>query len=197
MGRPPWRYAVVTMRTVLAIILLLGAAVAAAQAYRWTDENGVVHYSDRPRDGAEQIELDVGEATTFRSVAGTADATADPEAPATPAAAGSAPEAAPTTTEYQRLEIVRPQQGEMLWNIGAVASVALRISPNLAADHRIYLVYDGVRRTDLPTESLDIRVPEVYRGEHTLRAQIEDLDGNIILQSGVIRFYVQQSVIRR
>ena len=185
------------MRTALATALLLAATLVSAQAYRWVDQDGVVHYSDRPRDGAEQIELDVGETTTFRPVARDADpSTTEPNV--TPTSTGTEPAVSPaTTTEYERLEIVRPQQGEMLWNIGAVASVALRIAPTLAADHRIYLVYDGVRRTDLPTDLLDIRMPEVYRGEHTLRAQIEDIDGNVLQQSRQIRFYVQQSVIRR
>ena len=186
------------MKTLVALVLALAATAASAQAYRWVDENGVVHYTDRPRDGAEQIELDVGPPTRIDTEAESAEdaantaADASPPPPSTPAAPP-----ARETTEYERLEIIRPQQGEMLWNIGAVASVSLRLAPTLAPEHRIFFVYDGVRQTGLPTESLDIRMPNVFRGEHTLQAQVEDIDGNVIAQSNRVRFYVQQSVIRR
>ncbi|MEL7536937.1 MAG: DUF4124 domain-containing protein [Pseudomonadota bacterium] len=185
------------MKTVFAICGLLVAAAASANAYRWVDENGVVHYSDRPREGAEQIELETNDPVELRSLT-----TDDSQAPPADAAPGTAaPQAAPTpaatTTEYERLEIIRPQQGETLWNIGAVATVSLRLTPSLAPNHRLYLVYDGIRVDGLPNDSLDIELPEVFRGEHTLRAQVEDVNGNIIQQSSIRRFFVQQSVIRR
>jgi hypothetical protein len=42
------------MRTVLAIALLLAAAAAThAQVYRWVDEQGKVHYGERPPSGAK------------------------------------------------------------------------------------------------------------------------------------------------
>ena len=40
-------------RSILLVLGLLAATAALAQeAYRWVDEDGVVHYSDRPREGA-------------------------------------------------------------------------------------------------------------------------------------------------
>jgi hypothetical protein len=49
-----------TRRTLLASLLPLLALVAApvqAQAYRWVDKNGTVHYSDQPVPGAERVDL--------------------------------------------------------------------------------------------------------------------------------------------
>ncbi|MEM1263465.1 MAG: DUF4124 domain-containing protein [Pseudomonadota bacterium] len=186
------------MRTVFAICWLLAATAVSAQAYRWVDENGVVHYSDRPTEGAEQVEIEVRD-TGFTSLVPDAAAEPDAAAPSEAAAATASP-ATPTptaTTEYERLEIVRPLQGETLWNIGATTTVALRLSPNLDPNHRIYLIYDGIRLTGLPTNQLDITLDEVYRGEHTLSAQVEDPDGNVLQQSSTRRFYVQQATIRR
>ena len=40
------------------IALLLAASLALPQAYRWVDEDGVVHYSDQPHPGAEEVELE-------------------------------------------------------------------------------------------------------------------------------------------
>ena len=42
-------------RTILVLLGLLATAVAAADTWTWTDEEGVVHYSDRPQPGATRI----------------------------------------------------------------------------------------------------------------------------------------------
>jgi glutaredoxin len=40
----------------LGLLLLLGAAGAGAQMYKWTDAKGVVHYSDQPPAGNTKVE---------------------------------------------------------------------------------------------------------------------------------------------
>ena len=47
------------MRIFLSLVLALSALPAHAQLYKWTDANGVVHYSDRPQDGANAKVLQV------------------------------------------------------------------------------------------------------------------------------------------
>ena len=44
-------------RTIFALIAMFAAGAILAQAYKWTDEDGLVHYSDRPREGAVEIQL--------------------------------------------------------------------------------------------------------------------------------------------
>ena len=47
------------MRLWLLMLLIAAAGLAAAaETYRWVDKDGHVHYSDRPRPGAERIELE-------------------------------------------------------------------------------------------------------------------------------------------
>ena len=45
-------------RTILVLLGLLTTAAAAADTWMWTDDEGVVHYSDRPYPGAERITID-------------------------------------------------------------------------------------------------------------------------------------------
>ena len=40
-----------------ALILLTTLAYAEGETYRWVDERGVVHFSDRPHPGAELVQL--------------------------------------------------------------------------------------------------------------------------------------------
>ena len=57
------------LRSVFSLFCLLAVGAAAAQeAYRWVDEDGVVHYSDRPREGAEAIVLPAPNVATTRRV---------------------------------------------------------------------------------------------------------------------------------
>ena len=44
-------------RSIFVLIGLLASAAVCAEAYRWVDEDGIVHFSDRPREGAEIVQL--------------------------------------------------------------------------------------------------------------------------------------------
>ena len=44
-------------RAIFVIFGLLAASTALAQAYRWVDDDGITHYSDRPVPGAERVIL--------------------------------------------------------------------------------------------------------------------------------------------
>ena len=44
-------------RSIFVLLGLLAATAVMAEAYRWVADDGVVHYSDRPHEGAEAFEL--------------------------------------------------------------------------------------------------------------------------------------------
>ena len=54
-------------RPILILLGVLAATGVQADAYKWTDEDGVVHYSDRPHPGAQRVDL--GESRSTRPVA--------------------------------------------------------------------------------------------------------------------------------
>lgn len=52
------------MRTIIAILLAGCCGVAAAQqVYKWTDKDGRVHYGDKPRQGAQVVDVTPGSGT--------------------------------------------------------------------------------------------------------------------------------------
>ena len=51
-------------RAIIALLGIFVAAVATADVWRWVDENGVVHFSDTPVEGAERIDVSEASRTT-------------------------------------------------------------------------------------------------------------------------------------
>src|ERR1700745_1905600 len=84
--------------------LLCSLALAGATVYRWTDENGVVHYSDQPHANAAKMHVN--------------PAPADP-APADGAAAQNGAPPAP----YRGCAIVQPQDDQAYANVESLTVV--------------------------------------------------------------------------
>lgn len=157
-----------------------------AQAYRWVDADGVVHYSDRPEEGAVQIQLPADGRRP------TSDYSARPAA--TPAAATAAPAEPDRPFSYDSIEISSPGPEETLWNLGGVLSVSLNVQPALQPGHRVRVYFDGAAR--MVTGS-SFQIEEVYRGVHNLQAEVLDETGKLMGRSQTNRFYVQQNTIVR
>lgn len=161
---------------------MLAASALLAQAYKWTDEDGVIHYSDRPHEGAEEVVLHSGgvrpsgvSSPPVQNYRANKDENAEPEA-----------------FKYESLAVVSPASEETLWNIGTVLDVTLEVTPALQSGHKMNVYYDG-----LPIEvaSTTFRIEEVYRGAHNLQAEILDRTGRLMIRSEATRFYVQQTSI--
>src|SRR5262245_7844728 len=112
------------MRVIGFTVLWLATGLAAAgPAYRWVDAQGQVHYSDRPVEGAKEVELKTTQSYTPPAI-DTATASASGTPAPTPAAADDA--AIPKT-----VSIVSPTQEQTLWNLGGRLPVAVAVDPPL------------------------------------------------------------------
>ncbi len=168
------------IRTTLVLLGLVLAPLAAAdEAYVFTDEDGVVHYSDRPMPGARRIEL--AEPNRSRSL-GARRERADP---------------AKTTDSgpfrYESLEVSSPGPEETLWNIGGVLNVSLSLNPGLRPGDQVRVYFDGNPQI---VTSTSFQLQEVWRGVHNLQAEVLDQNGRMLIRSRTNRFYVQQSTVR-
>ena len=171
------------MRSWLLIACLLATQVLAQQAYRWTDENGQVHYSDRPAPGATEVSLSGAQ--------GYSPATAPPQA--APQAADAPPEEeAPAA--YTAFNVVQPAQQETLWNIGTTLNVQVEIAPALQAGHHLGAYLDG-QLVDVGATGTQFQLTDVFRGLHDLQAVILDANGEDVLRSLPVSFMVQQTSI--
>lgn len=169
-------------RAIFVLFGLLATAGAMAQAYKWVDENGVVHYSDVPREGAEQIHLsEYTRDTGARIYTPPVRRAEDGEA---------AEEEAPF--RYESIAISSPVAEDTLWNIDGVLNVSLAISPGLQSGHRVRVYFDGQARF---VSGTSFQIEEVYRGVHNIQAEVIDETGKLMIRSQTNRFYVQQNSV--
>jgi len=175
-------------RPILLFIGLLLASTALAQAYRWVDEDGVVHYGDRPPPDAETqteaIVLPKANVTTVRKYE-------------RPTSQSSSPDDAGQTQgpfRYESLEVASPSAEETLWNIEGVLDVSLNVTPAIQPGHKVRVYFDGDAQTMTGTR---FSIDEVWRGVHNIQAEVIDETGKLMIRSKTNRFYVQQNVIAR
>ena len=169
------------------IFLLAGVLVAGsllAEAYRWVDSDGVVHYSDRPQPGAEKIELPEANTTDMRRYE-TRPRNTEPDASTDAATAGG-------FTRYETFSITSPAAEETLWNIEGVLTVSLALSPVLQPGHQVRVYFDGQPQI---VEGTNFQLQEVWRGVHNIQAEVLDPTGKLMIRSQPNRFYVQQNTV--
>jgi hypothetical protein len=168
---------------VLVLAAILCATSAHAQnstreLWTWTDANGVTHFSDRPVPGARKIEL-----TTSSTPAPAAE-------PPPPAPSGTSRQAAPTV-EYRALEIWEPEQDASFFGADVAVNVRMRVEPDLAPGHRLFLFLDG-QRVEGATDALEHTLTGLPRGTHSLTAAIWDAGGTVLFRSQPRVFHVRQ-----
>jgi hypothetical protein len=172
---------------ILGISTLLAAPCghAAAEVYRWVDEDGVVHYSDQPHPGAEKLRIESAPEPGTRL-----PANAVAERRGTEQAQDE--QSSDPSFSYQSLTISHPAAEETLWNIGATLSVTLELQPALRPGHRVRVYFDGEA---MEVGGIQFTLEDVYRGVHNLQAEVVDANGNVMIRSQPNRFYVQQTTV--
>ncbi len=173
------------------ILVLLSCLLAfASQAqetkkelWKWTDSNGVVHYSDVPGPGAVKVDLTVTEAQPRPTVAAPA---------AGPSSSTAAKPAAPATVTYTSLEIWQPEDQASYFEADTTVNVRLRSDPAIAADDSLLLYLDG-KLVEGPRNALEYSLSGVERGAHSLTAQILDIKGKEKIRSKSVVFYIKQT----
>ena len=174
-------------RSILLAVCLLAATGAAAQeAYRWVDDDGVVHYSDTPVEGAERILLPAPNVATTRQPGRRTAQRSEPDA-----SDGQAAEEGPF--RYESIEIVSPVAEETLWNIEGVLNVSVALTPGLQPGHQVRAYFNGQRRN---VSGTSFQVDEVWRGVHNIQVEVVDQGGQLMIRSQPNRFYVQQNTVR-
>jgi hypothetical protein len=166
--RKPW----------LLVSVLVAFAVQAAVIYKWTDADGVVHYSDQAVPGAEKI------ATSSSSI----NRSASPSS-SSRAAAGATPAKPGSPASYQ-LTITSPANEQTFFN-DDVAPVHLEVQPALKPSHAITWHLNG-KPLDQPPTAVSFSLQGLERGTYVLTATVVDQETGDSQNSQSVTFYFRQ-----
>jgi hypothetical protein len=168
----------IAQRMLLGLAALAAASTCLAQTmYRWTDAQGVVHYSDTPQPGAQAIP--VPSAQTYR---------APPVVPAAPPAATSTTPAAPVA--YQSCAITQPAADANLFAPEAL-NISVQVVPSLRPGDQLNVTVDGASLASSPG-AMNFQISAPDRGDHTISAVVLSPEGQTLCSAPAVSFSVQR-----
>jgi hypothetical protein len=162
----------------LSLLVLGGSALADTITYRWVDAQGVVHYSDQPHPGAQEIHL-----TGAQTYHGTPDNLSSAASPAAPPPAAS-------PSAYRSCAITQPVADSSLFAPEAV-DVSVRLSPALRPGDQLGVLVDGAALQP-QGDGGSFQLPAPDRGAHTVTAEVRDAEGTVLCSATAVTFYVQR-----
>jgi hypothetical protein len=166
------------MRKLVALLsMCIALSATAAELWRWKDADGVTHYSDRPVQGAERIDV---QNTQLSSGA------TEPSAPQPPPPAP----AQPAFTKYTRCVVAAPSNDEVFHVPDSVAA-RVDVEPALQAGHRLQVLLNGAAFKEWPANQFAYTL-NLYRGSYTLNVRVMDANGRVLCAGSPITFHVQQ-----
>ncbi|WP_318466190.1 DUF4124 domain-containing protein [Photobacterium leiognathi] len=170
------------------LITLIWTVASSAQAstiYSWTDENGVVHFTDQPQTpDATAYPLSVTE------VSGNIEQTADTIAAQTTDVAVVEEPAKTITT----VSLVSPMHEQTIRNNEGIINIHAVTNSKLNNQTQAQLVLDGVVKGDPQTE-LTWTLDNVDRGSHQLQIQLVK-GGKVIASSDSITVYLHRATVK-
>ena len=158
--------------------MLAGLAAFGGQAavvYKWTDADGVVHYSDQSVPGAEKI-YTAGGSTSSRGAAANSDSSPT---------AGTKKDAA---LGYATFAIISPTPEQTFFGDEVVA-VNLSLEPALKPEQTITWHLNG---KELEEAGSHFALPHLDRGAYVIAATITDQPSGESRTSDSVTFYVRQ-----
>ncbi len=158
------------------LVLMLVPLAAAAEVYKWVDDQGNVVYSDQPRPGAETVELP--EVSTYKSV------------PVEPVERAPAEAAAEPTYQVQ---VLQPEPEATIRDNRGMMDVRVATEPPLRPErgHRLAIQLDD--QAVQHTTSLESQFIDVDRGAHTLKVWVVDEEDQPISDRQAVTFFMHQA----
>ena len=153
------------MKYALVLSLIFLPALGSAQMYKWTDADGVVHYTDRQPD--KNIKQDVLP-DRLRALGARKAASSESEA------------------AYTVFQASKPAADSTIRNDKGTVDIAFTIEPPMTEFHFLQVYLDGLEVGE-KTKSTALTLHNVKKGIHRLQAGIVDADGQQVMKTEEIR----------
>ena len=165
------------MRYLILFSLLVVTFSASAELYRWVDERGNAHFSDKPlNEGAKSYTPPPITTVPATSPGNYKSKTPDKKKPA----------------KYKSIEVTSPDHDQVFTpdkTANIIVQTSLVPSLQTAFNHRLALYLNGVLFKE---GGSSFNLTDLPRGTHTVYAAVLDEKGKIILQSQPVSFHVQK-----
>ncbi|HEV7165468.1 MAG TPA: DUF4124 domain-containing protein [Gammaproteobacteria bacterium] len=164
------------------IVLLLLAlfaltAVFGDTLYKWVDNQGNVHYSDKPHPGATKMHLPNAQTYT---------------PPATAARDDGAGQQQQTKQQSYSIQITSPSADQTFSNTQSV-TVSVSLTPGLQQGDTVTISVDG--QSHGPGDSLSATFDGLDRGQHTASATLREANGKV-LSAPSVTFYIHRAAVK-
>ncbi|HET7587396.1 MAG TPA: DUF4124 domain-containing protein [Gammaproteobacteria bacterium] len=160
----------------IALIMLATLALTpawAATLYKWTDKNGVVHYSDQPHEGAKPVDLPgLSSFSTPR-----------------PQPRSANHDKAEPAQSFKQFTVRSPRAEETVHADNGQVPVQVAINPPLQGNQK--LVYTLDNQHVGTTASNSITLTNIDRGTHTLKVTVVNGSGETVASAPAVTFYVR------
>lgn len=148
----------------------------AAVVYKWTDSDGVVHYSDQSVPGAQKIY------TASSAAVGSASSASAPESRA------ANPQKAPAGIGSTLFSITSPTPDQTFFG-DEIVSLHLALEPSLKAGQTITWHLNG---RELDDQAPNVTMPHMDRGTYVVAATVTDQTTGESRTTDTVTFYVRQ-----
>jgi hypothetical protein len=166
------------LRFWIAFGMLAAFAGNAAVIYKWTDADGVVHFSDQPVPGAEKIEVSQAPRVgTFGEKLPPSQTVAKPT-PSKPA-------------DYTQFVLSTPTAEQVFFGDDPVTA-HLNLDPGLLPNHSITWYLNGAPLTEQPIDAVSISLKQLARGAYTVSATVSDSASGETRSTDAVTFYVRE-----
>lgn len=158
---------------------------AAAEVYRWKDDAGNIHFSDRPHPSAEPIDVNPQLPGAVEETAAGED---DPPAEG---ADQAEEEERPVVEAYTGISVNSPRRNQQIGSAEGALEVSLGLEPGLGRGHSVRLLMDGSEVIP-PFEATQARIDGIPAGSHTLMATVVNENGEEMIRSPIISFFMRR-----
>lgn len=158
-------------------VLTVSLGTRAAVVYKWTDADGVVHFSDQPVPGAEKVVT--GGLNTAHTL-GVSTKSAPPTDTSKPKA---------NPVDYRLFAITSPEHDQTFTGNSPVM-VNLALDPLLKADQTVTWSMNGVQVANQAPDAVKFTLTDLSRGTYTLTATVTDLASGQSRTSDPVSFTV-------
>ena len=166
----------------ISLFALTSQAAEKKKLYKWVDENGNIHYSDEPHQGAEEIEIKEVPTVKMKTPELNLPKIIDP--------LDAGDKAAVRIDYYQTMALSEPSDDGVIRNNAGVITLTASLNPSLQEGHQIRFFLDGKPVSSDDPKALSATVEKAEFGEHSANFIVLDDKGNQLQASETIRFHL-------